>query len=159
MLKEKGMTNINMGQHAAALAQFEASLRCKADPYVLQLAFMEACASSNEAKANVYYHRLTRDQRKKFRQICIRQKPPVTLYNDEFAATDGEVGYLRVNSKPAAKIHIDGTDTGLETPIKGKDLKLAPGKHKVTFVIGEDRFTYPVVIQAGKTETMTKDLQ
>jgi hypothetical protein len=49
--------------------------------------------------------------------------------------------------------------TELETPIKGKDLKLTPGKHKVTFVIGEDRFTYPVVIEAGKTATMTKDLQ
>src|SRR6185369_10527301 len=45
-LKEKGMENINMGQHAAALAQFEASLKCKRDPYVIQLAFMEACSSS-----------------------------------------------------------------------------------------------------------------
>jgi tetratricopeptide (TPR) repeat protein len=153
-LKEQGMVNINMGQHAAALAQFEASLKCKPDPYVLQLAFMEACASRNEAKANVYYPQLSPRQREKFRQICIRQTPSVRLYIDEL-----EVGYLHVTSKPVAKILIDGKDTELETPIKGKDLKLTPGKHKVTFVIGEDRFTYPVVIEAGKTATMTKDLQ
>jgi hypothetical protein len=75
--KEKGMSNINMGQHAAALAQFEASLRCKDDPYVRQLAFMEACASSNSPKAKLYYKKLTAAQQTKFAQICIRQKPPV----------------------------------------------------------------------------------
>ena len=75
--KEKGMSNINMGQHAAALAQFEASLRCKDDPYVRQLAFMEACASSNSPKAKLYYKKLTPAQQTKFAQICIRQKPTV----------------------------------------------------------------------------------
>ena len=73
-LKEKGMENINMGQHAAALAQFEASLKCRRDSYVLQLAFMEACSSSNPAKAKFYYKQLTPAQQQKFAQICIRQK-------------------------------------------------------------------------------------
>jgi hypothetical protein len=72
--KDKGMENVNMGQHAAALAQFEASLACKRDPYVLQLAFMEACSSSNAAKAKQYYKQLTPQQREKFIQICTRQK-------------------------------------------------------------------------------------
>jgi hypothetical protein len=75
--KERGMSHINMGQHAAALAQFEASLRCQADPYVVQLAFMESCASSNSVKAKLYYKQLTPAQQTKFAQICIRQKPPV----------------------------------------------------------------------------------
>jgi pSer/pThr/pTyr-binding forkhead associated (FHA) protein len=72
--KEKGMQNINMGQHAAALAQFEASLRCKNDSYVLQLAFMESCSSGNSAKAKLYFKKLTPAQQTKFAQICIRQK-------------------------------------------------------------------------------------
>ena len=63
-----------------------------------------------------------------------------------------------MSSKPAAKILVDGIDTGLTTPISGHALSLAPGKHKVTFVIGDDRFTYPVVVKAGATETMSKDL-
>jgi len=47
----------------------------------------------------------------------------------------------------------------MSTPISGHTLSLPPGKHKVTFVIGEDRFTYPVMVKAGATETMSKDLQ
>jgi hypothetical protein len=64
-----------------------------------------------------------------------------------------------VFSKPPAKILVDNVETNLKTPISGQTLSLAPGKHKVTFVIGDDRFTYPVVIKAGVTETMSKDLQ
>ena len=40
-----------------------------------------------------------------------------------------------------------------------RNLALTPGKHKVTFVIRDDRFTYPVTIKQGSTETMSKDLQ
>ncbi len=76
-LKEKGMTYINSGQHVAALAAFEESLACKPDPHVVQLAFMEACNSSNSPKAKLYYKQLAPDQQDKFRQICIRQKVDV----------------------------------------------------------------------------------
>jgi len=68
-------------------------------------------------------------------------------------------GFLQVYSKPTAKILVDGVDTGMSTPITGKALQLAPGKHKITFVIGDDRFTYSSTIKSGATETMTKDLQ
>ncbi len=72
---------------------------------------------------------------------------------------DPTKGYLQVFSKPPAKILVDGNETGLKTPVSGHSLPLSPGKHKITFVIGDDRFTYPVMIKAGATETMTKDLQ
>ena len=74
------------------------------------------------------------------------------------AAADGK-GYLQVYSKPAAKISIDGVDSGLSTPIAGRALQLTPGKHKVTFTIGGDKFTFAVMIKAGATETLSKDLQ
>ena len=73
-LKDKGMENINMGQHAAALAVFEQAIRCKSDPYLIQLAFMEACASHNSPKAKQYYKRMTGAQQAKFGQMCIRNK-------------------------------------------------------------------------------------
>lgn len=76
-LKEQGMTHINKGEHAAALVSFEASLTCKDDPYVTQLAFMESCASSNSPKAKFYYRSLSPEQQTRFAQICIRQAPPV----------------------------------------------------------------------------------
>ena len=71
-LKEKGMQNINMGQHAAALVQFEASLRCKSSTHGVQLAFMAACASGNATKAKVYYKQLAPDKKERFKQICVR---------------------------------------------------------------------------------------
>lgn len=73
-LKEQGMEHINLGEHAAALAKFEASLKCKRDVYVFQLAFMSACASSNSAKAKRYYKELPPTVRDKVAQICVRQK-------------------------------------------------------------------------------------
>ena len=75
-LKDKGMELITQGQHAAALAQFEASLRCKNDSYVIQLAFMESCSSGNSGKAKYYFKRMTVAQQNKFAQICIRTKTP-----------------------------------------------------------------------------------
>ncbi len=67
-------------------------------------------------------------------------------------------GYLSVQSTPSAKIFVDGVDTGLSTPISGKQLSLAPGKHKVTFAVGGDKFTFAVMIKAGVTELLKKDL-
>jgi serine/threonine protein kinase len=79
--------------------------------------------------------------------------------SDKSTAGDPTKGYLQVFSKPTAKILVDGVDTNMKTPISGHSLALTPGKHKITFVIGDDRFTYPVVIKAGSTENMSKDLQ
>jgi serine/threonine protein kinase len=72
--------------------------------------------------------------------------------------SDGK-GYLQVSSTPSAKIFVDGSDTGMSSPITGKQLALPPGKHKVTFVIGGDKFTFAVLIKAGATEVLKKDLQ
>jgi serine/threonine protein kinase len=69
---------------------------------------------------------------------------------------DPTKGYVNLTSKPSAKIFIDGTDSGKSTPIK---LPLAPGKHKISFVVGDDRYTYPVTVKAGETVAMQKDLQ
>jgi len=96
--KEKGMTHINGGQHAAALAQFEASLRCKDDPFVRQLAFMEACASGNSPKAKLYYKKLTASQQDKFGQICKRQKPPVAYQDSCDAEAAKERGMSFINA-------------------------------------------------------------
>jgi hypothetical protein len=152
-LKDSGMEKINLGAHAEALALFEQSLACKADPYVEQLAFMEACNSRNGPKARAYYGKLTAAQQSKFEMICTRNKV------DLFATSGDPKGYLEVFSQPVATILVDGVDTGLTTPIQGKALALTPGKHKVTFVIGADRYSYSVVTKAGQTDTMTKDLR
>jgi hypothetical protein len=160
-LKEKGMENINMGQHAAALAQLEASLKCKNDAYVRQLAYMEACNSQNATKARTYFAMLSPDAQAKFEQLCIRNR--INPRNGTAVSdtdTTATMGYLQVATQPTGgKVLVDNVDTGFTTPVMGHMLKLTPGKHKITLVIGGDRFTYPVVIKAGVTETMSKDLR
>jgi len=147
-LKDKGMEMITIGKHAAALAQFEASLRCKDDSYIRQLAFMSACSSQNEAKAREYYVKLTPTQQTKFAQVCIRNNVRYT--------GPAAMGELQLQtSPPAMKILIDGTDTGRVTPAT---LSVTAGKHKVTFVVGDDRFTYAVNVLEGDKTKLTKEL-
>jgi hypothetical protein len=72
-------------------------------------------------------------------------------------------GYLVVYSTPYARIFVDGVDTHRTTPISTRArIVLAPGKHTLTFVVKtagiEDRFTFSIMIEAGKTTKITKDL-
>jgi hypothetical protein len=84
-------------------------------------------------------------------------KKPDTKTTQAAADASGK-GYLHVFSKPSAKVLVDGNETGLSTPITGRSIALTPGRHKVTFVIGGDKFTYAVNIKAGATEVLSKDL-
>nr|HEX4313690.1 protein kinase [Kofleriaceae bacterium] len=90
-------------------------------------------------------------------------KPPDTTTNkkppDTTAGTSSKTdqGYLVVTCKPPAKISVDGAATGLTTPIGGKTLPLPAGKHKITFSIGEDKYSFWVTINAGQTTPITKD--
>jgi hypothetical protein len=63
-------------------------------------------------------------------------------------------GYLTVFSTPPAQIWIDRVDTGKTTPVRA--LPLEPGRHKVMFVVGGDRYTFGINIDAGQTTIMTK---
>jgi hypothetical protein len=74
-----------------------------------------------------------------------------------------EQGYLVVYSTPYARIFVDGKDTKKTTPISTRSrLALPPGKHTLTFVVRtagmEDRYTYSITIEAGKTTKIMKDL-
>jgi len=74
----------------------------------------------------------------------------------DVAATDG---YLVAYTTPWAKVVIDGKDTGKMTPIAPRaKISLAPGKHKVTFVVGRENWSYTITINAGETSKVTKDL-
>ena len=91
--------------------------------------------------------------------LLISAPPPAAGAQDAQGPIDFRCDGMQVFSKPTAKILVDGVDSGMKTPISGHALALTPGKHKITFVIGDDRFTYPQMIKAGSTETMSKDLQ
>ena len=57
--------------------------------------------------------------------------------------------------------HIDGKDTGKMTPIASRArLALAPGKHKLTFVVTSsgEIFHFTITIKAGETLKIVKQL-
>ncbi len=76
----------------------------------------------------------------------------------EVASSGGE-GYLRLGSKPATKVIIDGKDTGQWTPIP--KLSLSAGTHKVTLTNPQLQIkeTFTVEIKPGESETVIKDLR
>jgi serine/threonine protein kinase len=77
---------------------------------------------------------------------------------DRAAATPSK-GWVQLTSKPTAKILVDGVDIGKSTPITGRALALPAGRHRITFQIGGDKYTFTVTVEAGKTISLDKMLQ
>lgn len=74
-LKAKGDDHLQTGMDAAALAAFEASMKCKPDGSIVRLAFMAACRSRNAPKAKLYYGKMPQNEATaRIAQICIRNQ-------------------------------------------------------------------------------------
>ena len=76
------------------------------------------------------------------------------------AASSGDKeGYLIANSRPYAKVIIDGKDSGKVTPIAPRDrIPLKPGKHVVTFLTSDKRASFDVVVKAGEEVKLVRNL-
>ncbi len=74
------------------------------------------------------------------------------------AASSGATGTLLVGSKPPCKIYIDGHYTGMKTPQRA--IKLSEGKHRLELRNAEHgiKSRATVVIKAGKSTKVIKDL-
>ena len=80
--------------------------------------------------------------------------PPSAAPMAEAAADNAEPGLLNIQSVPAARVSINGTDTGRYTPIIG--MQLAPGSYRVRLVnedFGLDR-EYSIRLESGRTRTV-----
>jgi hypothetical protein len=162
--KDKGINDLTTGQYAAALAQFEAAIRCKPDPRGYQLAYMAACNSRNVTKARTYYRRLSPDARARFAVMCIRNNITKAELDADDSPTPVQLdtgdtrSEVQLFTDPAgAKVIVDGVDTGRVTPVS--QLMVVPGKHEVTFVISAKRYAYPLVVQPGKTTKRSYKLE
>jgi pSer/pThr/pTyr-binding forkhead associated (FHA) protein len=72
-LAEKGSQDEAIGQHAAALSQYENAFKCKPSDRLLRLAFMASCNAGNVGKAKTYYKKLaTNPSRGTIAQMCVR---------------------------------------------------------------------------------------
>ena len=56
---------------------------------------------------------------------------------------------LDINTIPAARVFLDGQDTGQRTPIRG--LEVTPGRHVVELRVGDASHRYPVVAAPGES--------
>lgn len=154
---QKGMDAEAKGQHGWAIAQFEQAIRCQPSERLYQLAFMTSCNAKILSKAKLYWAKIPPASAQSLKQICMRNGITEDMLDGGPAApppADGQ-GRMRIESIPAADILLDTKPVG-HTPVL---ITTTPGKHRVTFVIGADRYTYPVNVKAGETETLSKDLQ
>ncbi len=147
-LMQQGDDQLGHGMDAKALASFEKSLACKADPGVIRKAYMAACRAKDRAKAQTYFTSIPAGLRSALAQICIR---------NGIALDQGPGrGVIKINSKPPAKIFLDGVYTGETTPA---ELDTTAGKHVLTLDIKGSKSTWSVTVEAGETVTMSKELE
>jgi tetratricopeptide (TPR) repeat protein len=152
-LQNKGIAAAGAGQHALALQAFEQALECKpGDSRLTKLAFMESCSESDVMKARTYYEQLDAAAKTSLQQMCFRSG----ISHDALEGKLGNDGIANISCTPEAKILIDGKDTGQTTPAH---LQIGAGKHKITLMVGQDRFTYPLTVRAGESTNFSKDLR
>jgi hypothetical protein len=153
-LTEKGREHYAAGQHAAALRSFEQAYACKADPNLAEKAFIVACNLPSVPKARVHWARLPPVARQRALAICIRNGIGEDALNAASAASEASAK-LRLSSRPPARVFIDNAEIGT-TPL---ETEVEPGRRRVTFQLGEDKYTFTVNAKAGETVTLDKTLQ
>jgi serine/threonine protein kinase len=131
----------------AAAGKAAATEKTAADRAAKQLADKAAADKAAAERARLAAERAKRD------------KAPVEDNPADRAGAAPSKGWVVLTSKPTAKILVDGSDTGMSTPVTGRALALTPGKHRITFQIGGDKYTFSVIVEAGKTVTLDKLLQ
>jgi hypothetical protein len=77
--------------------------------------------------------------------------PPVVGGNAVFT---GDTGMLHADCASTAKVLIDGAQVGT-SPYVGP---IPVGEHRVTFVVGPDKYTFRVHVKKGETVSLIKDL-
>jgi hypothetical protein len=87
-----------------------------------------------------------------------RERAPERQPADQPPASEG-IGHLIADTLPRSRVLVDGHDTGWMTPIResGK-LGLRPGAHVVTFVVGDRRHSFDVIIRAGEVTSLVRQL-
>lgn len=90
-----------------------------------------------------------------------RESPPDRGAAAPAVAADPEAapGFLIADTTPWARVILDGTDTNKMTPIAAPaKISLAAGKHTVTFVVDNQRFSYTIMVEPGQDYILKKQL-
>jgi hypothetical protein len=96
--------------------------------------------------------RPTRRRKLASRAVPAARPAPVALGEDH--------GFLIANTRPWAKVRIDGVDTGKSTPIAPRwKIPLAAGKHVVSFTAGGQTYHFDVVVRPHEDLFLIRDLE
>jgi tetratricopeptide (TPR) repeat protein len=147
-LADRGKDAFLRGSHAEALQHYEAAIACSPEAGLYMKAFVVACNLQNTAKASAFYARMTPAQRMPAVNVCVRNG----ITEDDLEAA--RPGKLVITTSPPARVFIDGKEVGT-SPIT---VEVSPGRHRVSLVVGSDKYTYATMARAGETVTMHKDL-
>jgi PEGA domain len=150
-LAERGRDAFAAGQQVAALRFFELAYACRPDQLVAQKAFIVACNLPSLPKARVFWKRLSPVSRQRVLMICVRNGIPEDALNEP----DASSATLQISSRPPAKVFVDDKPVGT-SPLT---IEVAPGRRRVRFQVGADKFSFTVNAKAGETVTLDKQLQ
>ncbi len=89
---------------------------------------------------------------KALKDKALKDKMPPEENPIDKAAAMPSKGFLKIVPPNGAQIMVDGAAPSGSIA----KLPLAPGKHKVMFIIGPDKHTFSVTIKAGETATLDK---
>jgi uncharacterized small protein (DUF1192 family) len=149
-LKDRGQEMFSIGRPAEALVLFEQLHACEPTPTTFKLVMAAACKSQNLAKARVYWKQMNQSSRNAIQTLC----HGYGFSPEDLDGADATMGRLLVTNATPARVFLDGLDMGT-TPLSSA---VTPGKHKVTFVVGEDKYTFSVLVKAGETTRLEKEL-
>jgi len=87
-------------------------------------------------------------------------EPAPTERHSAVQHASAQIGYLVTNTKPVARVTIDGRETGRWTPVPDANpIALSAGAHKLVFETPDGkRFEETLQIEAGKTSRLVRDL-
>jgi|GEM_PF-2094881 len=148
--KQKGDDFLSNGMDTAALAKYEESLRCKYDATLVKTAYLAACRSKQQAKAKLYFAKLPTDASSNYIQLCLRFGIDPTASSSSVKDT----GTVRLQSKPPAEVFLDGKALGT-TPVTAT---ATAGRHKVTYVVDANKYTFAITVKANEVTNLVKDL-
>jgi hypothetical protein len=174
-LRAAGDDHMNAGEHAAALASYEAALGCKRDPIVLVKTFVAACNARAATKARLYFPQLPADRQPALSQACLRfgidpKSAPVAAGGDPEldraritagiskakdqvrACGDGTAGVI----KAKVTVGVDGTVTAVTATPAGAVATCVEQRLKAaTFgrTSHGGSFSYPFVFERGTQAT------
>jgi len=131
-LKQGADEEIQSGQDAAALLDYEAAMACGPDHQLEKLAYMAACKSKNADKARAYFKRIEPAMQPSLSQICVREGIELPVASAPSGPPPCDAEHLRKQGDQAAASGQDAE--ALRLYERSQKCKADPGLDRLVFL-------------------------